>query len=79
MRTINIRQLRDTRQLESWLEKGETIRLLKRRRPLADIIPVSKPRRKEKQWPDFEARLKSIFGDQVLNVVDEFIKDRDRW
>jgi antitoxin (DNA-binding transcriptional repressor) of toxin-antitoxin stability system len=51
MRTINIRQLRDTRQLESWLEEGETIRLLKRRRQLADIIPISKPRRKKSGGP----------------------------
>jgi len=41
-------------------------------------VPVRKPAA-EKDWPDFEARLKRIFGDRVLNVVDEFIADRNRW
>jgi len=29
------------------------------------------------EWPDFEGRLKDIFGDRVFNVVDDLIKDRE--
>ncbi len=71
-----MRQLRDTRQIEAWLKAGETLRLQKRNRPLAEITPIDKPAPKEKVWPDFAARQREIFGDRVLNVVDEFIKDR---
>ncbi|HTX41832.1 MAG TPA: hypothetical protein VMD25_08400 [Acidobacteriaceae bacterium] len=74
-----MRQLRDTRQIERWLESGETLRLRKRNRPLAQITPIDKPKSEEKHWPDFEARLKKIFGNRVLNVVDEYIEDRNRW
>jgi antitoxin (DNA-binding transcriptional repressor) of toxin-antitoxin stability system len=73
---MNMRQLRDTRQLKSLLKAGETIELVERNNPLARIIPIDKPAPKEKVWPDFEARLKSLFGDRVLNSVDEFIKNR---
>jgi antitoxin (DNA-binding transcriptional repressor) of toxin-antitoxin stability system len=79
MPTINMRQLRNTRQLECWLKAGETIELQKRNRPVARIVPVARPAPKDKVWPDFEARLKQVFGDRVLNVVDEFIEDRNRW
>jgi hypothetical protein len=35
-----------------------------------DEIPV--------KYPDFEARSKKIFGDRVLNAVEDFLRDRDR-
>jgi antitoxin (DNA-binding transcriptional repressor) of toxin-antitoxin stability system len=76
MPTMNMRQLRNTRQLKSLLKAGETIELVERNRPLARITPIDKPAPKEKVWPDFEARHKKIFGDRVLNAVDEFIKNR---
>jgi antitoxin (DNA-binding transcriptional repressor) of toxin-antitoxin stability system len=78
MPTMNMRQLRNTRQLKSLLRAGETIELQERNRPLARIVPIDTPAPKEKIWPDFEARLKSIFGDRALNAVDEFIADRNR-
>jgi hypothetical protein len=34
---------------------------------------------KPTKWPDFEARAKKIFGDRVLTVVDDLIKDRGRF
>jgi len=76
MRTINMRQLRNTSQLEIWLRAGETIELHKRNRPVAHITPIEKPLPKKKVWPDFEARLKKHFGNRVLNAVDDFIEHR---
>ncbi len=75
MREITMRQLRDTRQIERWLEAGEKLRLRKRNRPLAEITPISQAPGKTKS-PDFEARQRKIFGDRVLNAVDNFLKDR---
>jgi antitoxin (DNA-binding transcriptional repressor) of toxin-antitoxin stability system len=76
MPSINVRQLRDTRQLLSWLEAGEVVELRKRNRVVARIVPES-PRIEPAQWPDFEARARAIFGDRVIPAVDMLIKDRE--
>lgn len=75
MATMNMRQLRNTRQLKSLLRAGKTVELQDRNRPIARIVPIGKPAA-EKQWPDFEARLQRIFGDRVLNSVDDFLQER---
>jgi len=38
-----------------------------------------KPPARTVEWPDFEARAKEIFGDRVLTIVDDLIKDRGRY
>ena len=76
MKSITLRQLRDTRQLKAWLRRGEVVELRERDRVLGRILPeeASAPR----AWPDFAARQKAIFGDRVIDAVDSFIRDRDR-
>jgi len=76
MPSINTRQLRDTRQLFAWLEAGEVVELRKRNRVVARIVPES-PRTRPVEWPDFEARLKRIYGDRVLTPVADLIEDRE--
>ena len=40
MKTATVRQLRnDFGRLSKWLEKGETIEILKRGKPVADLVP----------------------------------------
>jgi antitoxin (DNA-binding transcriptional repressor) of toxin-antitoxin stability system len=78
MPTVNIRQLRDTRRLKAWLVAGKTVELRERDRVIAHIVPESnKPAPAE--WPDFEARLKKIFGERVLPGADILIEDRGRY
>lgn len=76
MPSVNLRQLRDTRQLKIWLKAGEVVELRERNTVLARIIPES-PRPQPVEWPDFEARAKRIFGDRVLNIVDDLVEDRE--
>jgi antitoxin (DNA-binding transcriptional repressor) of toxin-antitoxin stability system len=76
MPSVNIRELRDTRQLLSWLEAGEVVELRKRNRVVARIVPES-PRIEPVEWPDFGARLKELFGDRVLTPVADLIADRE--
>jgi antitoxin (DNA-binding transcriptional repressor) of toxin-antitoxin stability system len=76
MPSVNLRQLRDTRQLLAWLEAGEVVDLRKRNRVVARIVPES-PKRQPVEWPDFAARLKSIYGDRVIPAVDMLIEDRE--
>jgi antitoxin (DNA-binding transcriptional repressor) of toxin-antitoxin stability system len=76
MPSVNLRQLRDTRQLLIWLEAGEVVELRKRNRVVARIVPES-PRVQPAEWPDFEARAKAIFGDRVIPIVEDMIEERN--
>ncbi len=78
MHSINIRQLRDTRRLKTWLRAGNTVELRERDRVIARIVP-EKQENEPVEWPDFAARTKKIFGDRVLTIVDDLIKDRGRF
>ena len=77
MPTINLRQLRDTRQLKSWLKAGKTVELRERDRVIARIVPEGS-RDTPVEWPDFEARAKKILGDRVLPGADLLIEERER-
>ncbi len=76
MPSVNLRELRDTRQLLAWLEAGEVVELRKRNRVVARIVPES-PRNQPVERPDFAARRRAIFGDYVFpeNIVVEARKD----
>lgn len=76
MPSVNLRQLRDTRQLKIWLKAGETIELRERNCVLGKIVP-EQPVAKPVEWPDFAARLKEQFGDRVLTPVADLIADRE--
>ena len=78
MPSVNIRQLRDTRRLKAWLRAGKTVELRERERLIARIVP-EKREEKPVQYPDFAARRRKIFGNRVLTVVDDLIRDRGRF
>jgi antitoxin (DNA-binding transcriptional repressor) of toxin-antitoxin stability system len=77
MPSVNLRQLRDTRQLIKWLDAGEVVELRKRNRVVARIVPES-PRPQPVEWPDFAARRRAIFGDRVLTPVADLIEEREK-
>ena len=77
MPSVNLRQLRDTRQLLVWLDAGEIVELKKRNRVVARIVPES-PRIETVGVPDFAARRRAIFGDRVLTPVADLIADREK-
>ena len=76
MPSVNLRQLRDTRQLLTWLDAGEVVELRKRNRVVARIVPES-PRIQPVEWPDFEARAREIFGDRMIPAVEILIEERN--
>ena len=76
--SVNIRQLRDTRRLKTWLRAGETVELRERARLIARIVP-ERVEKSTVQYPDFAARRKKIFGDRVLPAVDLLIRERGRY
>jgi hypothetical protein len=77
MPTMNMRGLRDTQKLRTLLRQGKSIELRDRNRLIGRIVPETDPE-EVKEWPDFEGQLKEIFGDRVLNAVDDFLEDRHR-
>jgi len=78
MPSVNIRQLRDTRRLKAWLRAGKTVELRERDQLIARIVPENGGRKAPKDWPDFAARRKKIFGGRVLPIVEDLIRDRGR-
>ena len=78
MPTVNMRQLRDTRQLKKWLQAGKTVELRERDRVIGHIVPEASARRPRKM-PNFAARVKKIFGDRVVPGVEVVIEERGRY
>lgn len=79
MPSVNLRQLRDTRRLKSWLRAGNTVELRERDRVIARIVPAGQPALPGGEWPDFAARAKKIFGDRILPGADLVIEERGRY
>lgn len=78
MPSINLRQLRDTRQLKAWLKAGETVELRERNQVLGRIVPENGTHSSRPvEWPDFAARRRRIFGDCMIPAVEMLIEDRE--
>ena len=80
MTKASVRDLRyDFRKIERLLLKGEEIQITKRRRVIARLVPESEE--VAKKMPDFEGRVRRIYGDKVLAVsgADLVSWDRNRY
>jgi len=76
MKSVTVRDLRyDFPKVEKLLRKGVPIEVTKRGKVIAEIKakPVERP-----PLPDFEARLKEIYGDQVFEVSGAELISADR-
>jgi antitoxin (DNA-binding transcriptional repressor) of toxin-antitoxin stability system len=67
------------RKLEDLLRQGQEIQITKRNRVIARLVPAKNESRIE--IPDFEARLKKIFGNRKMKVTgaELIARDRDRF
>ena len=63
----------------SWVTAGETVVIERRRVPVAKLVPAKK-RKTRVKMPDFMARLKKNYGNQVFPdsqpILDELREDR---
>ncbi len=78
MKDVPVRDLRyDFRKVEQLLRRGVELRVTKRRKVIARLVPESQNRT---TMPDFPGRLRSIYGSKVLPVTGAEIiaEDRDR-
>ena len=78
MRTATVRQLRhEFGMVLNWVEEGEPVEISKRGKIVAVLRPPPTPKpARPKQRPDFAARLKRIYGDQVLSG-DVIVEERE--
>jgi antitoxin (DNA-binding transcriptional repressor) of toxin-antitoxin stability system len=79
MRSLNLRELRNTRRLKAWLREGSTVELRERDLVIARIVPAQQPEKLPAEWPDFATRAKKLFGDRVLPGSDVVIEERGRY
>jgi antitoxin (DNA-binding transcriptional repressor) of toxin-antitoxin stability system len=76
VKTTTIRELKHaTTTVLSWVADGETVEVRRRREPVALLSPPK--RRAAIRRPDYAARLKAVYGRQVLpttgtDLVSEF-------
>jgi antitoxin (DNA-binding transcriptional repressor) of toxin-antitoxin stability system len=78
MKTVSVRDLRyDFKAVEQILREGEEIRITKRRKVIARLVPepVRPP------LPDFLGQMRAIYGDECSPVTGaEIVRlDRDRY
>jgi antitoxin (DNA-binding transcriptional repressor) of toxin-antitoxin stability system len=79
MKSVSVRDLRyDFKKVERLLEQGDEIQVTKRRTVIARLVP--EPRRPV-PLPDFQARLRAIYGDKVppASGAEVLGWDRDRY
>jgi antitoxin (DNA-binding transcriptional repressor) of toxin-antitoxin stability system len=76
MKTATVRDLRyHFPEIEARLARGEEIEIRKRKRVIARLVPV---RPKLREYPDFEARAREIFGAKVMTMTGTEIVSEGR-
>ena len=64
--TVSVRELQQNlKRVMARVERGETIEVTRRRRPVARLAPVG-PSRTVAAWPDLEARTQAVFGQRRI-------------
>ena len=64
--SVSVRELQQNlKKVMGRVERGETVEVTRRRRPIARLAPVrhSGP---AQEWPDLESRTRALFGDRML-------------
>jgi antitoxin (DNA-binding transcriptional repressor) of toxin-antitoxin stability system len=78
MKTATIRQVRnDLGTVLGWIKAGEEVTILKRRQPVARLLPPKPAASGKVQMPDFAGRVKRIFGQRRTHAVAALLKERE--
>jgi prevent-host-death family protein len=65
--SVSIRELQQNlKRVMSRVERGETIEVTRRHRPVARLAPAE-PTPPRAPWPDLKARRRAIFGDRIVS------------
>jgi prevent-host-death family protein len=76
--TVSVRELQQNlKKVMGRVERGETVEVTRRRRPIARLAPV-RPAPPAEAWPDLEARTRAVFGDRILRPAGSNVVIDDR-
>ncbi len=81
METINVRDLqKNLRQTLARVQHGTTLRVMRRRQAVAELIPV-RPMAAPKAWPDLRARAERVLGKRVVTpgAAEQLLAARGDW
>jgi prevent-host-death family protein len=76
--TVSVRELQQNlKRVMARVERGETVEVTRRRRPVARLAPV-RATGPLSAWPDLDARARAVFGDRVVTPggAEVVIEDR---
>lgn len=76
--SVSVRELQQNlKRVLARVERGETVEVTRRRRPVARLAPT-RASRPLSDWPDLEARTRAVFGDRIIRpgAVDVVIEAR---
>lgn len=66
MEKVSVRELQQNlKRVMERVERGETVEVTRRHRPVARLAPVRQSGPTE-EWPDLGARTRAVFGDRTL-------------
>jgi len=80
MRKVTVRELQqNVRRVMEQVERGETVEVTRRRRPVARLTPIRQPRRPA-PWPDLDERARKVLGRRVVEpgAGEQILGDRGR-
>jgi prevent-host-death family protein len=64
--SVSVRELQQNlKRVMARVERGEVVEVTRRHRPVARLAPVRRSR-PVSDWPDLEARTRTVFGDRVI-------------
>lgn len=76
--TVSVRELQQNlKRVMARVERGETVEVTRRRRPIARLTPATSAG-PIGDWPDLDARARSVFGDRVVNPAGSEVVVDDR-
>jgi prevent-host-death family protein len=76
--SVSVRELQQNlKRVMARVERGETVEVTRRRRPVARLAPA-RVTRPLADWPDLEARTRAVFGDRMVypSASDVVIEER---
>lgn len=80
MKTATVADLRNHfPKIAAWIAAGEEVRLTRRGKPLARIVPEQLDVRLGKARPDFAARRKVTWGDRCFSMEEVRMMEEAEW
>jgi prevent-host-death family protein len=65
--SVSVRELQQNlKRVMTRVERGETVEVTRRNRPVARLSPA-RPSAAESDWPDLDARTRSVFGNRLVS------------